>query len=130
MSNYQKLTKSKLIDELETVNQTHQQTSADFEALKAQFADQTRKCEELEKELAAIRLRFSELETRCREIDDADQIEKHRLEADAAETEDPAAENTQNEDISAENEYSKEIVSQIFDAVVEASGRRQTESLF
>jgi PAS domain-containing protein len=125
MSNYQKLTKSKLIDELETLSRTHQQTSADFEALKTQFADQTNKCEKLEEELAALRLRFSELDTRCREIDEADQIEKQRREADAAETEDPAEENAPDNDISAEDADSKEIGPQIFDAVIEASGRRQ-----
>ena len=65
------------------------------------------------------------LTTGCRELDDADQIEKQQLEADASTTEGPAADNAQDEDISPENEYSKEIVPQIFDAVVEASGRRQ-----
>jgi PAS domain-containing protein len=125
MSNYQKLTKSKLIDELETVNRNHQQTLADFEALKAQCADRTNQCEKLEQELAALRIKFSELEMRCREIDEADQIEKQRREADAAETQDPAEENAPDNDISAEDADSKEIGPQIFDAVIEASGRRQ-----
>ncbi len=111
MNSYQRRTKKQLIEELETVNRIHQQALTDFEALKTQFADQARKREELE--------------TRCQELDHAYRSEKRRHDADAVPTKGLPAENVQDQNNIAEDGYFKEIVPQIFDAVIEASGRRQ-----